>query len=168
MHMSEGRCNTGRVSKLFTSNLPVACSKPLTDARQSASDSGVYCRSTVDSLGSGQSLAHDLFLMDLGCTRVLKQTRWTGQDWTWRLMSVLISSHRHIVVYVPPTLPPPLLPSTVSPGLYRSNRTHPKFFMCRSILSFSSTFVPRSAMLPSDCTFFRLSSFPRTADCSHK
>ena len=42
------------------------------------------------------------------------------------------------------------LPSAVSPGLYRSIRTHPEFFMCRWILSFSSTFVPRSAMLLSD------------------
>ena len=40
-------------------------STPLTDARQPASDRGVYCRSTVDSLGSGQSLAYDLFLMDM-------------------------------------------------------------------------------------------------------
>ena len=37
----------------------------LTDARQSAPDRGVYCKSTVDSLGSEQSLAYGLFLMDL-------------------------------------------------------------------------------------------------------
>ena len=55
--MSEGQCNTGSVSKLYTSTF--------TDARQSASDRGVYCITTVDFRGSGQSLAHDLLLMDL-------------------------------------------------------------------------------------------------------
>ena len=32
--------------------------------RQSASDRGAYCKSTVDSLGSGRSHAYYLFLMD--------------------------------------------------------------------------------------------------------
>ena len=74
MHMSEGQCNTRRVSKLRTSTPRVVRSAPLTDACQSASDRGVYCRSTVDSLGSGQSLAHDLFLMGLGCSSTCAET----------------------------------------------------------------------------------------------
>ena len=60
--MSEGKCNTRRVSTLDTSSLEMVPST--LHARQSASDGGVYCRS-VDSLGSGQSLAYDLFLMDM-------------------------------------------------------------------------------------------------------
>ena len=39
--MSEGQCNTGRVSTLYTSTLQVARSTPFTDARQSASARGV-------------------------------------------------------------------------------------------------------------------------------
>ena len=54
----------GRVPKLCTFTPQEFRSAPLTDARQSASDRGVYCRSTVDSHGSVQSLAHDLFLID--------------------------------------------------------------------------------------------------------
>ena len=101
MHMSEGQCHTRRVSKLYTSTQPVVRSTPLTDARQSASDRSVYCKSIIDSLGAGQSLAYKMFSDGRGCTRVRKQTWWTRQDWTWRLMSTSISSHRHIVVYVP-------------------------------------------------------------------
>ena len=63
--MSEGQCNTRRVSKLHTSTLLMVRSTPLTDARQSAPDSGVCSSSTVDSVGSGQSPAYDLFLTDL-------------------------------------------------------------------------------------------------------
>ena len=44
-----------------TSTPLVVRSTPLTDARQSASDGGVYCKSTVDSLASDQSLAYGLF-----------------------------------------------------------------------------------------------------------
>ena len=65
MHMSEEQCNTRRVSKLYTSILLVVRSTPLTDARRSASARRVYCKSTVDARGCGQSLAYDLFLMDL-------------------------------------------------------------------------------------------------------
>ena len=65
MHMSEGQCNTRRVSKLYMSTLLVVRSTPLADARQSASDRGVNCRPTDDSFGSGRSLAYDRFLMDL-------------------------------------------------------------------------------------------------------
>ena len=41
--MSEGRCSTRRVSKLFTPTLQVVRSTPFTDARQSASDRDEYC-----------------------------------------------------------------------------------------------------------------------------
>ena len=93
--MSERQCNRRRVSTFYTSTLQAVRSTPLTRAREPASDRSMCCRSIVDSLGSGQSLAYVLFL-----TRVRKQTRWTKQDRTWRWMSMLISSHRHTVVYV--------------------------------------------------------------------
>ena len=52
------------------------------------------------------------------------------------LRAVLSMSRTHFVVYV-----------------HTPNRTHPNFFMCRPVVPFSSAFVPRSAMLFSDCTF---------------
>ena len=36
----------------------------------------------------------------LGRTHVREHSRWTGQDWPWRLMAVLILSGRHFVVHV--------------------------------------------------------------------
>ena len=107
------------------------------------SDRSVYCRSTVDSRGSGQLLAHDLSLMDLVVHA--RGSRLGGHDRIGHANRCHVSSSYRGVRSPPP-------PSTLSPGLYWSNRTHPKFFMCRSILSFSSTFVPRSAIFLSDCT----------------
>ena len=160
MCTGEGRCNTGRVSKLLhvhstcgSLNAPHRCSSiRLSQMRTKQINRGLTwiwtitrVRSVSDGLGS----------------RVRKQAQWAGQDRTRMSTSVLISSHRHVVVCV--HTPPRLRVLDTTDRIVRI----PNEFMCRSILSFSSTFVPRSAMLLSDCTYCRLTCFPRTADCSH-
>ena len=49
---------------VYPSHLQAARSTPFPDVRHTAANRGEYCQPPVDSLGSGQGLTYDPFLMD--------------------------------------------------------------------------------------------------------